>query len=153
MSLRLAFRDFRVSAGPMPQKPGKYLLRALFAYFHHFKEPLFGSQLALALLLATSPFVFASGKQDLGREKWWGPGRRLGVTTFSSKMVGPRLKVGGNDFVVPTVLRPEAPERKQIPLLAKADEQEVTRNERHQSAQEDRNGLPTRQKENNLSVL
>jgi hypothetical protein len=38
----------------MPQKPEEYLLRALFAYFHHFKEPLFGSQLALALLLATS---------------------------------------------------------------------------------------------------
>ena len=114
------------------------LLRALFAYFHHFKEPLFGSQLALALLLATSPFVFASGEQDLGREKWWGPGRRLWVTTFFSKMVGPRQKVVGDHFVVPTVLRPEAPERKQIPLLAKADEQEVIRNGRHKSAPEDK---------------
>jgi len=42
-------------------------------------------------------------------------------------MVGPRLQIGGNDFVVTTVLRPAAPERKHIPLLAKADEREVPR--------------------------
>lgn len=35
------------------------------AYFHHFKEPLFGSRLELALLLVTNIHVFATEQPQL----------------------------------------------------------------------------------------
>jgi hypothetical protein len=77
----------------MPDNPEKYLLEVLFTFSQYVKELFLGSRPALALLLATSLHGFASGKQDSDKKKSWGPDSS-GVTTFYSKMVGPRLLAG-----------------------------------------------------------
>ncbi|HAX98721.1 MAG TPA: hypothetical protein DCY12_07510 [Candidatus Atribacteria bacterium] len=125
MVLRLALRGFQVTGGPSSQKTRQVLAEGSIYLFSPFQRTSIRLTARARAFVSDQPSVFATGRQDLGRKKWWGHGQRLGVTAFFSKMVGPRPQVGGNDFVVTMVLRPAAPERKQITLLAKADELEL----------------------------
>lgn len=73
MAIRLALRGFRAESDTVTQKPAKYWLRALFTYSHHFKEPLFRLTARARAFVSDQPYVFASGRQDLGRKKACSP--------------------------------------------------------------------------------
>ena len=124
MAFRLALRALVHIGRRLAHQPLKVFAESSICLIPVFQRTLSRLTPRARAFVSDQHSVFDSGRQDLGRKKWWGPDHRLGVTTFFSKMVGPRPRVGGNDFVVTTVLQPLAPERKQITLLAKADEQE-----------------------------
>jgi hypothetical protein len=97
-ALRLAVRGF-LFVSVLPIKPTRqYLLRALFSYFQHFKELFFGSRLALALLLATSPLFSLRAGKILAEKSGGAPDRApAGGNDFFKQNGG--VPSGGNDFV------------------------------------------------------